>query len=93
MNQLKSIYNSPFKDSRSHRSHTHFVMIASNYLYQWLGTSGVGRAGDWEWVYQQQEAGVPGVGYTGGQVDQGKYTRDGGIPGISTSPPWTDTHL
>ena len=30
MNQLQSIYNSPFKDSRSHPIHTCFPIIASN---------------------------------------------------------------
>ena len=30
MNQLKSIYNSPLKDSHSHLIHTCFPMIASN---------------------------------------------------------------
>ena len=30
MNQLKSIYNSPFKDSYSHHIHTHLAMISSN---------------------------------------------------------------
>ena len=30
MNQLKSIYNSSFKDLHSHHIHTHFAMIASN---------------------------------------------------------------
>ena len=30
MNKLKSIYNSPFKDSHSHPIHTCFPMIASN---------------------------------------------------------------
>ena len=30
MHQLKSIYNSPFKDSYSHPIHTCFAMIASN---------------------------------------------------------------
>ena len=30
MNQLKSIYNSPFKDLQSHPIHTCFPMIASN---------------------------------------------------------------
>ena len=30
MNQLKSIFNSPFKDSRSHPIHTYFPTIASN---------------------------------------------------------------
>ena len=30
MHQLKSIYNSPFKDSHSHPIHTCFAMIASN---------------------------------------------------------------
>ena len=30
MHQLKSIYNSPFKDSYSHPIHTCFPMIASN---------------------------------------------------------------
>ena len=32
MHQLKSLYNSPFKDSYSHHIHTRFVMIASNAL-------------------------------------------------------------
>ena len=30
MHQLKSIYNSPFKDSHSHPIHTCFLMVASN---------------------------------------------------------------
>ena len=30
MNQLESIYNSPFKDSHSHPIHTHFRIIAGN---------------------------------------------------------------
>ena len=30
MNQLKSVYNSPFKDPGSHPIHTHFAMISSN---------------------------------------------------------------
>ena len=30
MNQLKSIYNSPFKDSHSHPIHTCFLIIACN---------------------------------------------------------------
>ena len=30
MNQLKPIYNSPFKDSHSHPIHTYFPIIASN---------------------------------------------------------------
>ena len=30
MNQLKSIYNGPFKDSHSHPIHTCFLIIASN---------------------------------------------------------------
>ena len=30
MNQLKSIYNSPFTDSHSHPIHTSFPIIASN---------------------------------------------------------------
>ena len=30
MSQLKSSYNSPFKDSYSHPIHTRFAMIASN---------------------------------------------------------------
>ena len=30
MNKLKSIYNSPFKDSHSHPIHTRFPIIASN---------------------------------------------------------------
>ena len=30
MHQLKSIYNSPFKDSHPHSIHTCFEMIASN---------------------------------------------------------------
>ena len=30
MHQLKSIYNSPFKESHSHPVHTCFAMIASN---------------------------------------------------------------
>ena len=32
MHQLKSIYNSPFKDSRSHPFHTCFAMISSHRL-------------------------------------------------------------
>ena len=30
INQLKSIYNSPIKDSHSHHIHTHPAMISSN---------------------------------------------------------------
>ena len=33
MNQLKSIYNSPFIDTCSQPIHTHFAMIASNALF------------------------------------------------------------
>ena len=33
MNQFKFIYNSQFKDSYSHLSHTSFPIIASNWMY------------------------------------------------------------
>ena len=36
MHQLKSSYNSPFKDSYSHPIHTCFVMIASNDKFCWF---------------------------------------------------------
>ena len=38
MHQLKSIYNSPFKDSHSHPIHTCFPMIASNELKLYLNS-------------------------------------------------------
>ena len=38
MNQLRSIYNSPFKDSYSHHIHTCFPIIARNGVlkFYWL---------------------------------------------------------
>ena len=38
MSQLKSIYNSPFKDSHSHPIQTCFPMIASNVHEIWHAT-------------------------------------------------------
>ena len=39
MNQLKYIYNSPFKDSHSHPIHTCFLKIASNEFKHWNAVS------------------------------------------------------
>ena len=40
MHQLKSIYNSLFKDSHSHPLHTCFTMIASNVFWKKLQVRG-----------------------------------------------------
>ena len=45
MNQLKSIYNSPFKDLHSHPIHTCFPIIASNVKDQQQILSTLGKLG------------------------------------------------
>ena len=36
IHQLKSVYNSPFKDSHSHPIHTCLSVIASNDVKEWV---------------------------------------------------------
>ena len=59
MNQLKSIYNSPFKDSHSHPIHTFFLIIASNELLSnitelWLIHTARDRERDWDRDWERE---------------------------------------